>query len=501
MNFSLHGKLLISLLALVTFTLSVLGYVLVYNADTRLQQFRLVQAEYQARTLADAVLDALLTEDYEVLHGWVNAAIPSEDYAYAALIRPNGQILTHTDIDLIGSITTTVVGSERNVERMETYNDRAVKEVIHPIYVGKKHLANSHVAYYVDQQSVINDDSIPIIVSAVMFALVVLSLGSFMITRRLVNPLDDLSDAVSRVSPDKYMVLDRAILKRADEVGTLARTFQGMSERLMDRLFELELSRKKLQQEVNERERATSANETKSVFLANMSHELRTPLNAIIGYSEILIEDYEESQTVSNVDDIHKIRNSATHLLQLINDVLDLSKIEAGKLELCYSSFSMNNLINDVATTVKPLVNKNGNRLEIQHCETISTIWADNMRLRQILLNLLSNACKFTENGTIKLQVEQIFQYWKDWIVIVISDDGIGMTPQQLEKIFDAFSQADINTSVQFGGTGLGLSISQLLCQKMGGEITVESEIGNGSTFTVRLPLKKTSTNDIKKAI
>jgi hypothetical protein len=210
MNFSLHGKLLISLLALVTFTLSVLGYVLVYNADTRLQQFRLVQAEYQARTLADAVLDALLTEDYEVLHGWVNAAIPSEDYAYAALIRPNGRILTHTDIDLIGSITTTVVGSERNVERMETYNDRAVKEVIHPIYIGKKHLANSHVAYYVDQQSVINDDSIPIIVSAVMFALVVLSLGSFMITRRLVNPLDDLSDAVSRVSPDKYQVCRNA---------------------------------------------------------------------------------------------------------------------------------------------------------------------------------------------------------------------------------------------------------------------------------------------------
>jgi signal transduction histidine kinase len=257
----------------------------------------------------------------------------------------------------------------------------------------------------------------------------------------------------------------------------------------------------KLQQEVNERQKATSANETKSVFLANMSHELRTPLNAIIGYSEILIEDYEESQTVSNVDDIHKIRNSATHLLQLINDVLDLSKIEAGKLELCCSGFSMNDLISDVATTVKPLVNKNGNRLEIQRCETISTIWADNMRLRQILLNLLSNACKFTENGTIKLQVEQVFQYWKDWIVIRISDEGIGMTPQQLEKIFDAFSQADINTSVQFGGTGLGLSISQLLCQKMGGEITVESEIGNGSTFTVRLPLKKTSSTDVRKAI
>jgi signal transduction histidine kinase len=501
MKFGLHGKLLVSLLALVMFTLAAMGYLLVYNADARLQQFRQVQAEYQARTFADAVLDALLTEDYQVLHSWVNAAIPSDDYAYAALIRPNGQILTHTNIDLIGSITTTIAGSQTDVVRTAMYQGRVVKEVIHPILIGHKHLANSHIAYFLDQQSMINDDSIPIIVSAVVFALIALSLGSFVITRRLVNPLNHLSEAVSKVSPDKYLVLDSTVLKRRDEIGALARTFQQMSERLMERLFELELSRRKLQQEISEREKATSANETKSAFLANMSHELRTPLNAIIGYSEILIEDYEDSHSIDNPEDIHKIKDSAMHLLQLINDVLDLSKIEAGKLDLCYSSFSLNTLIGEVAATVKPLADKNNNHLEIKYCDGISSIWADNMRLRQILLNLLSNACKFTSNGTIKLEVEHKLKNWEDWLVIRVSDDGIGMTPGQMEKIFEAFSQADSSTTRKFGGTGLGLSISRLLCRKMGGEITVESVINKGSEFTVTVPYKKSTPASIKQAV
>ncbi|HEY5604735.1 MAG TPA: ATP-binding protein [Gammaproteobacteria bacterium] len=501
MKVGLHGKLLIGLLALVTFTLAVMGYVLVYNADSRLEQFRKVQAEYQARTLADAVLDALLTDDFEVLRGWVNAAIPSDDYAYAALIRPNGQVLTHTDIDLIGFTIPTIAGSESVTVRTTRYKNRLVKEIINPIFVGQKHLASSHVAYYLDQQSMINDDSIPIIVIAVVFALIVLSLGSYVITRRLVNPLNDLSDAVSRVSADKYLVLDSTTLKRQDEVGTLARTFQDMSARLMDRLFELELSRKKLQLEVDARQKATSANETKSAFLANMSHELRTPLNAIIGYSEILAEDFDETHHNDSLNDIRRIKDAAMHLLQLINDVLDLSKIEAGKLELSYSNFSLNTLIREVATTVKPLVDKNNNRLEINCFDANIDIWADNMRLRQILLNLLSNASKFTSNGSIKLEVDKKFQNWKDWIIIKVTDQGIGMTPEQMGRIFDAFSQADSSTAGKFGGTGLGLSISQLLCQKMDGEITVESWVNKGSVFTVWLPHKKANPESIKHAV
>jgi signal transduction histidine kinase len=232
-----------------------------------------------------------------------------------------------------------------------------------------------------------------------------------------------------------------------------------------------------------------------------MSHELRTPLNAIIGYSEILIEDYEDSHSIDNPEDIHKIKDSAMHLLQLINDVLDLSKIEAGKLDLCYSSFSLNTLIGEVAATVKPLADKNNNHLEIKYCDGISSIWADNMRLRQILLNLLSNACKFTSNGTIKLEVEHKLKNWEDWLVIRVSDDGIGMTPGQMEKIFEAFSQADSSTTRKFGGTGLGLSISRLLCRKMGGEITVESVINKGSEFTVTVPYKKSTPASIKQAV
>jgi signal transduction histidine kinase len=228
------------------------------------------------------------------------------------------------------------------------------------------------------------------------------------------------------------------------------------------------------------------ASQHKSQFLANMSHELRTPLNAIIGVSEMLREDAEALN--QDTEPLDRVLGAGRHLLALINDILDLSKIEAGRMELAISSFAVAPLVADVVKTIEPLAVKNGNKVAV-HCDgEIGTMHADQMRLRQALLNLMSNANKFTERGTIGINARRGQENGRDWITVAVTDTGIGMTPEQMGKLFQEFSQASSSTASKYGGTGLGLVISRRFCQMMGGDITVESELGRGSTFTIRLP-------------
>jgi signal transduction histidine kinase/HAMP domain-containing protein len=230
------------------------------------------------------------------------------------------------------------------------------------------------------------------------------------------------------------------------------------------------------------------ASRHKSAFLANVSHELRTPLSAIIGYSEMLLEDAVDQGAERLLPDLGKIHAASRHLVELINAILDLSKIEAGKIDFDLQEFSVPRMVEDVSAIVEPLAAKNGNRLAVVCDASVGTMRADPTKVRQVLFNLLSNACKFTDHGTVSLAVKPDGTGDGALLTFSVSDTGIGLTPEQVGRLFQDFAQADTTTTRKYGGTGLGLALSRRLCELMGGSITVASEAGRGTTFTVRLP-------------
>jgi signal transduction histidine kinase len=346
--------------------------------------------------------------------------------------------------------------------------------------------------------------------------------GSIIISRFLQRgisePIVKLSEIAHRVARDNDYSVRADIKGGGGETAVMVKAFNSMlttiqqrdadlvvakdaavqaHERLVEINSMLEESNRTLESKVAERTRdlqkatltAREASQAKSAFLAKMSHELRTPMNAIIGYSEIMLEDATDRGDESAVADLGKILSAARHLLGLINDVLDLSKIEAGKMDLYLESFDVRKLINDVISTAQPLVDRNHNRLTVECPPNIGLIHADATKLRQILLNLLSNASKFTERGEIHLQVVREKHADRETIFLHVRDTGIGMTPAQIGKLFEAFMQADQSTAVKYGGTGLGLAISREIVHRHGGEIALETRSGGGAEARVELPL------------
>jgi signal transduction histidine kinase/ActR/RegA family two-component response regulator len=335
------------------------------------------------------------------------------------------------------------------------------------------------------------------------FALVV----SSKLQKLISGPILHLEDTMRMVSATKSYE-ERATKFYNDEIGRLIDGFNTMlseiqhrdtalnhaNDELKTRTLELEgqiVHRKEMQKELlTAKHAAEEANRAKSAFLANMSHELRTPLNAIIGYSEMLEEETHELGKVESVKDLQRIQGAGKHLLALINDVLDLSKIEAGRMGLNLETFNISNMIEEMVITLAPAISKNSNTIQVHLANDLGAMRADITKVRQILFNLLSNASKFTDHGTITVDVDRIPEKDQDWVRFQIRDTGIGITAKQKQNLFQEFAQADVSIARKYGGTGLGLAISYRYTQLMRGRISVESEYGQGSVFTVHLPAK-----------
>ena len=335
-------------------------------------------------------------------------------------------------------------------------------------------VAQSQSAFYSERNFLRN-----IIIAAALVSLGLGLLLGVVLSLALTIPIRKIDESLARLAAGDFSV--SVSVQNGDEFGALSENLNITSR---------ELERVQVQL-AEARDWAISANEAKSAFLANMSHELRTPLNAIIGYSEMLEEEAADLGQPAFTPDLQKIQGAGRHLLNLINSILDLSKIEAGKMDLYYETCAVSPLVSDVVAVMKPLLESNGNILEVKGVQTDWSVDADQMKVRQSLFNLLSNANKFTKNGRIRLEL------WReavsdatapDTLVFSVHDSGIGMTPEQLSRLFQPFSQADVSTTRKYGGTGLGLTITKRFIEMMGGSISVESAPGVGSTFTLRLP-------------
>lgn len=358
-------------------------------------------------------------------------------------------------------------------------------------------------------------------------SILLLLIAVYLLSIKITKPILAITAAARAIASGDRQA--QAPILSQDEIGILATSFNQMTDELRasyqnleNKNKELEAAREQLalansslERKVQERTEqlehiieevkaaraeAEQANATKSIFLANMSHELRTPLNAIIGYSEILMEEAEELEPADFIPDLEKIYRSGKLLLALINDLLDLSKIEAGKMDLYLENFSLKDFTQEIIGTIDPLVKKNSNQFVVDNALGSEVMYADLTKVRQSVLNLLSNAAKFTHQGTISFVIHPFSQQGQNWVSFQVRDTGIGMTPEQMNKLFQPFTQADSSTTQKYGGTGLGLAISRQFCRMMGGDIQLSSEPGRGSCFTMTLPLQVSDSTDRSKA-
>lgn len=468
----------VAILAVLTFALSVAP-----QQQRALLDSVNSKAELVARSVREVASSALVVQDYgAVVEHCTNIVREGDEVPYIVVTRNDGFSLTHqpgkwatTSLDGLwrppgprvasGGIRRTDMAAADTYLYSEPLDYSGIEW-------GWVHVGISLERYHAERQA-IRKRTLFVALLAIVIGFVV----SVVLGRRLVAPILNLTAVSRRVTAGDWSA--RADASSSDEVGQLGRAFNDMTTTLQQTLDAL----------TQARDAAEAASRAKSEFLANMSHELRTPLNAIIGYSELLREEATDAGSLSTAEDLKKIEGASQHLLALIDDVLDFSKIEAGRMSVVADEFDVAELVAHVATTIRGMVEKNGNRFVVQCDADIGTIVADSVKTRQILLNLLSNAAKFTSRGEVRLTVARRREPGQEVIEYVVADTGIGMTQEQQARLFHAFTQGDASTTRRYGGTGLGLIISRRFCALMGGTMQLTSTPGEGSRFTVRIPV------------
>ena len=417
---------------------------------------------------------------------------------HAYVVDAQGRLIAHPDISLVLRNTDMSRLAQVNAARGTTGGEGGAPERVQESEdIGGRKVLTAYapvapLGWLVFVELPVAEAYAPLYAALERLALVLLAalgfavLAGMFLAGRMVGPIQALRAGAERIGGGDLSQQIR--IKTGDELEALADQFNVMAGRLKESYAGLEQKVEERTREVEEKSRQLElASQHKSQFLSSMSHELRTPLNAIIGLTEMMVTNAARFGTEKAAEPLRRVHRAGSHLLGLINQVLDLSKIEAGKLELSPDWVNLTPLINEVVDTARHLAEQNNNRLVVKGQENLGSLTVDPMRLRQILLNLLSNACKFTKQGEVTLLARKLVNEGH-WIEFAVSDTGIGMTPEQQAKLFEEFTQADSSTARQYGGTGLGLAITRKLARMMGGDVTLTSEAGKGSTFTVRLP-------------